>query len=153
MASTFFDRIAELRRRIPDKSVKATVKVDQIYAHYQHEGLDFEHPAGGQAKYLEQPWMGHATDFQRRFAKDLLSPEGVESAARGIALDGVTMVYEHAPLEFGDLKASGHATVEVDGVVKFDQPPAVGRLGKEDLKEKSKLHDLGLGNHYRGDWT
>ena len=26
------------------------------YAHYQHEGLDFRHPQGGQAKFLQQPF-------------------------------------------------------------------------------------------------
>lgn len=27
-----------------------------IYSHYQHEGVNFNHPKGGQAKYLEEPF-------------------------------------------------------------------------------------------------
>lgn len=34
MASTFFDRIRELRERVPDHDVKAVCEVSQIYAHY-----------------------------------------------------------------------------------------------------------------------
>lgn len=153
MASTFDARIAELQDRVGTGKLTSSLEVDQIYAHYQHEGLDFEHPAGGQAKYLEQPWMGSASDFARRWAKGLLEPDGLKSEAIAIAEDGSRMVFEHAPFEFGDLRASGHPTVDDDGVTAYDRPPLVGRLSKEDLKEKSKLRDLGLGNHYVGDWT
>ena len=33
------------------------------YAHYQHEGLDFRHPQGGQAKYLQQPFEENADRY------------------------------------------------------------------------------------------
>ena len=36
-------------------TLRAAVSYDTPYAVYQHEGLDFNHPNGRQAKYLEGP--------------------------------------------------------------------------------------------------
>lgn len=38
----------------------AHVTYDSVYARYQHYGLDFRHPQGGQALYLEQPMITEA---------------------------------------------------------------------------------------------
>jgi hypothetical protein len=35
---------------------EGTVSFGTPYAHYQHEGMEFHHPQGGQAKYLEHPF-------------------------------------------------------------------------------------------------
>jgi hypothetical protein len=52
---------------------EATVSFGTPYARYQHEGLDFKHPQGGQAKYLQQPfeekvdrYIQHMRDSVRR---------------------------------------------------------------------------------------
>jgi hypothetical protein len=37
--------------------LSGSVSFGTPYARYQHEGLDFKHPQGGQAKYLEQPFL------------------------------------------------------------------------------------------------
>lgn len=37
--------------------VDVTVSFDTPYAAKQHEELDYNHPRGGQAKYLEQPYL------------------------------------------------------------------------------------------------
>lgn len=39
---------------------EAHVQYDSVYARYQHYGLDFRHPQGGQALYLEQPMITEA---------------------------------------------------------------------------------------------
>lgn len=39
------------------------------YAIVQHERLDFQHPHGGQAKYLEQPLLAMADDLTRSLAE------------------------------------------------------------------------------------
>ena len=39
------------------------------YAAVQHERLDFNHPNGGQAKYLEQPLLAMADDLTRELAE------------------------------------------------------------------------------------
>lgn len=39
---------------------EAQVTYDSVYARYQHYGLDFQHPQGGQALFLEQPMITEA---------------------------------------------------------------------------------------------
>lgn len=48
-----------------DYTVNVEVSFNTIYAAAQHEGLDFEHPLGGQAKYLEQPFREQADRYIR----------------------------------------------------------------------------------------
>ena len=38
-----------------DVTVYAEVSFNTVYAAAQHEGLDYDHPKGGEAKYLERP--------------------------------------------------------------------------------------------------
>lgn len=38
------------------------------YAIVQHEHTEYAHPNGGQAKYVEDPLMGHGPDHLRSFA-------------------------------------------------------------------------------------
>lgn len=77
----------------------------------------------------------------KRFADGLLEEHGLEDAATDIAEDGARMVLENAPVEFGDLRESGHPTVEVDGAVVYDRPPVAPRLSEADLREKGHLVD------------
>lgn len=51
-------------------------------------------------------------------------------------------VYDRAPWEFGDLRASGHPTVEHDGETTYDRPPNVHRLSEQELKDKGHLREL-----------
>lgn len=150
MPGTFDQRMAELEAMTPKESVRATVEVDQVYAHYQHEGISYDHnpttPSGtlqyrngGGAKYLERPWLEAAEHDMKRWADGLLREHGLFDASTGIADEGVRMVDENAPVEFGDLRESGHATVAVDGVVRYDVPPRVPRLSEDELKAKGDL--------------
>jgi hypothetical protein len=65
-------RIQELIDRTAGPKVKATVTVDQVYAEIQHEALEFRHPRGGQAKYLEEPMFSHYGGWMQDFANGLL---------------------------------------------------------------------------------
>lgn len=38
----------------------AHITYDSVYGRYQHYGLDFRHPQGGQALFLEQPMVTEA---------------------------------------------------------------------------------------------
>jgi hypothetical protein len=51
-------------------ALRAAVSYDTPYAVYQHEGLDFAHPNGRQAKYLEQP-----LNSERGVVQDLIARE------------------------------------------------------------------------------
>lgn len=45
--------------------VSVKVGYDLPYAVVQHERLDFRHPKGGKAKYLEDPFKANATKYSR----------------------------------------------------------------------------------------
>lgn len=145
MSGTFADRIDELADRVGHGDLQASCVVDQVYARYQHEGLDLKHPEGGQAKYLEEPVHAAEGEYMSRLAKSVLDGRLVE-AAEQVAEDMSEAVYVHAPFEFGDLRASGHPSVRDDGRVAYDRPPRVHRLTEDELRAKGDLRDLGFGN-------
>ena len=53
-------------------STKVDVGSDLVYAVPQHEELTWEHPRGGQAKYLEEPLNTHGQKFIFAGLKDAL---------------------------------------------------------------------------------
>jgi len=53
--------------------------------------------------------------------------------------DLVKQVEVRAPVEFSNLRRSGHATVTERGAVVRDQPPEQDRLNDAELKALSKL--------------
>lgn len=72
-------------------------------------------------------------------ADGLLKPDGLVSAATRIAEDGAKMVREHAPVEFDNLRRSGHPTVVDDGTTVYDRPPEVPRLSEDELKAERRV--------------
>lgn len=79
-----------------------------------------------------------------KLAARAITPEGSElrEAAISAAEDLSDDVFELAPLEFGDLKASGHPSVTDDGAVVYDRAPNVGRLSEEELRIKGHLRGM-----------
>lgn len=161
MPGDFLERIDELAEAVGDGHLIGAVEVDQVYAHRQHEELFWKHPEGGQAKYLEQPWLSSAEDTMRHLAKTLLDEGGPAVGMVEAVEAGARAVFDHAPFEFGDLRASGHPSVidgghveDVDagkvdvigGHTVYDRPPAVHRLSEEELRAKGDLRRLGLGH-------
>jgi Uncharacterized membrane-anchored protein conserved in bacteria len=45
---------------------------DMPYAHKQHEDFTLNHPNGGKAKFLEDPYDEHKSDFEARLKKAAL---------------------------------------------------------------------------------
>jgi hypothetical protein len=43
--------------------IAGQISYNSPYAVYQHEDLALNHPNGGEAKYLETPWLGHQTSL------------------------------------------------------------------------------------------
>lgn len=80
----------------------------------------------------------------------VITPEGSEirEVMKDVAEDLSGKVYDLAPHEFGDLRASGHPSVIDEGAVVYDRAPHVHRLSEEELKAKSHLRALGFGNTY-----
>jgi hypothetical protein len=145
MSRTFFAGLDELRARTDtdEGNLHGAVTVDQVYAHYQHEHLEFRHPRGGMAKYLEQPLLVNAYRYFGEIAKTFLEDggkEGMKRAMEDLAEDGG--VATHAPVEFDDLRRSGHPQVWVGERLVYDRQPRQHRLSREELRIKSRLRKL-----------
>lgn len=151
MNGTFGTRLDELAEAVGHGHLKSSVKVDQIYAHYQHEHPEFHHPDGGQAFYLRDPMFAHVDIDMQAIADRTITREGseIKDAMADWAEHISDEVYALAPLEFGDLKASGHPVVEDDGFVIYDRAPRVHRLSEEELRIKGHLRALYEPDRYR----
>jgi len=139
MTATFAQRITELRDMTGSREgmIRASVEVDQVYAHYQHEHLEFRHPRGGTAKFLEKPLLEHYRDYLDDYARTVLHDGGQEAMKRS-AEHLSDQVELHSPREWGDLMKSGHPKVAVGQREVYDRPPKVHRLTKEELRVKSR---------------
>lgn len=148
----FVDSMDDLIRKMPKQGVAGSVVVDQIYAHYQHEGLDFKHPDGGEAEYLRRPLYTKHVQYMRRLAKSAVTRDGNDllDAMKENVEDLSLEVFKRAPLEFGDLKGSGQPMVLWDGKKRYHRPPNVHRLTEIELKDKSKLRYLFDPHRYKG---
>ena len=111
-----------------------------MIVHYQHEHPEFKHPRGGQAFYLQEP-LYEATDrYIQAVADAMLDLErDLADTVFDQMKDLVRQVEVRAPVEFTNLRRSGHATVTERGVVIRDQPPEQDRLTDAELKALSKL--------------
>jgi hypothetical protein len=151
----FSARIDELAEMVGHGDLTGTVSVDQAYSQFQHEGLDLVHPRGGQALFLQQPLMEHHDRYLKAIADGLLTDGGRDAMIRAVedlAEDGG--VATHAPVELGDLRASGHPSVTSDGDTIYDRPPRQHRLSPEELRAKDKARDALeklTGGNYRGE--
>lgn len=139
MTDAFRDRMEQLREMVGsrERTLRGSVVVDQVYAHYQHEHLEFHHPRGGRAKFLEAPLMEHFREYLKRYADSLLR-DGGHGAMRDAVEHLSDQVELQAPREWGDLLKSGHPMVELGGTVIYDREPKVHRLTKEELRVKSR---------------
>lgn len=67
----------ELEVNVTAAGAEAIVSFNEVYAARQHEETEWEHPKGGQAKFLEQPLRDSAHTYERLAALEL------ERALRG----------------------------------------------------------------------
>jgi hypothetical protein len=140
MSSVSFEsRIAELSAMVGNGILRGTVTVDQVYAQNQHESLDFRHPHGGQAKYLEEPLFRNMDGYLRKIADGILDDGGRDAMIRAMDdLAGSGGVATHAPIEHGYLRGSGHPSVTSEDAEIYDRPPLVPRLSEAALSASSR---------------
>jgi hypothetical protein len=141
MASTFGDRLDDLKAMIGSGDLIGKVEVSQVYAKYQHEGLDFVHPRGGEALYLGQPLLDNHSRYLQAYADRLLEDGGEQAfvdSMEDLAEDGG--VATRAPVLYSNLRASGHPSVTSDGVTVYDREPRQHRLSEEELKAIYREH-------------
>jgi hypothetical protein len=137
-SGTFGERIDALRTMTGrGQRLVGTVVCDQVYAHRQHEELSYHHPRGGSAKYLERPLMSGYRDYLSDYAKTVLHDGGQPAMKRSMEhlSDQVELT---APVEWNDLRKSGHPSVEQGGRTIYDRAPKAARLTAEELKAKSR---------------
>lgn len=124
----------------PDR-LRGQVTVDQIYAHYQHEHLEFRHPRGGRALYLQAPLYEHYRDYLQDYADNVLRDGGQDAMKR--SMEHLSDEVEtNAPREFGDLLRSGHPEVQLGERSIYDRPPKQHRLTEYELRAKARLRHL-----------
>lgn len=138
MTGTFSERIAELRHLVGDgQRLTGVCTVDQRYAQAIHEHLEWHHPRGGQAKYLEKPLFDHYRDYLDDYARTVLRDGGQPAMKRSVEhlSDQVELL---APREWGDLLKSGHPQVTLGERTVYDRAPKAARLTPQELKAKSR---------------
>lgn len=144
-AESFDAALAGLAERVGEGTLTGSLEVDQVYARYQHEGLDLRHPRGGRAKYLEGPLYERHRDYLQRLADHTL--DGTLSGAMRENMESLaTEVYDNAPREFHDLRRSGHPRVRDGEGIVYDRIPEVHRLTRPELRAKAEARRLGFGN-------
>lgn len=126
----------------------AEVTVDQVYAKYQELRDDLRIHLEGQHHYLRDSLFEQSDDVMREWADGLVTADGSDiRSATGRNAERVSQgVFERAPLEFGDLKASGHPVAYDNGAVIYNRPPMVPRLSEAELEAKGDVRRLGFGN-------
>lgn len=149
---TFGDRAQLLKDAVGNGHLIGYLEVNQIYARYQHEGVDFFHPDGGEWNYLRGPFFAEIMRYMQMLADGTITEEGSDilGAMIDVMEDLSLQVFDHAPWEFADLRASGHPSVESEGDVVYDRAPMIGRLEEDELREKARLSELFWPDRYRG---
>jgi len=150
MTSTFAERIEALRTLTGrGQRLQGSVVVDQRYAKYQHEHLELHHPRGGQARYLAAPLMDHYRGYLGDYAKTVLADGGQPAMKRSMEhlADQVELT---APVEFNDLRRSGHPAVTLGERTVYDRPPKQRRLTDEELRAKSRARWPSLPDALKG---
>ena len=111
-----------------------TLRVNQVYAKYQHQRMDLVHPRGGMALYLTVPFFTNYADYLQRLADAFLSgdPEG-EMADCMEALN--TAMSAHTPVLFNNLRRSGNPRVVSNGATVYNRAPWQRRLTRAQLNQ------------------
>lgn len=121
-----------LKAQIGVGDVLGTVEVDQLYAHRQHEHLEYEHPRGGQALFLSTPLTERFTGYMQNLAEAVLNGDLNVAMAENME-DLAGQVAELAPIEHGILRGSAHPTVRRAFGVVYDRPPKYPPMTEEEL--------------------
>jgi hypothetical protein len=137
--STIHERLAELRHRTDlGERLHGQVVMDQVYAHYQHEHLEFRHPRGGGPLYLTRPLMEHYAGWLLSIARSW-QDDGGKRAMQHAMEDLSDRAEIAAPWEFVDLARSGSPRVDVGQRTVYERPPKQHRLTERELKLKDRL--------------
>ena len=139
MAGDFNARINNLIRTVGIGELEGSVLIDQVYAQYQHEGLNLKHPGGGKSHFLTDPLIANFPTYYQWMATDLFSEGGPKDVMKHAMEDLNDSAYNQAPKFFRDLAWSGAVRVKVNGTTVILIPAGRKRLTKAELRAKSRL--------------
>jgi hypothetical protein len=141
MTADAVSRLTELIDRIGPGDLVGSVVVDQVYAHFQHERLDLNHPHGGEAKFLERPLLSDRLVMFQQVADTVLDDggkRGMKNAVEHLS-DQVEL---RAPVLWGDLRRSGHPMAAENEHTYFDRAPKARRLSEAELRAKGRSRPM-----------
>lgn len=139
MAGTFLRRTEELSRRVGHGRIEASVKIDQIYAEYQHNIPELRHPTGGKAFFLTDALIGNFPRWYQQIANHLYSPLGVNHWMIRISDNFASQTKRRMPYFLGDLSRSTQPRVKQGGAFIYEGS-AKGRMSKNTLRAKARLY-------------
>lgn len=149
MPGSFGEQLDRLAEQVGHGTLEGSLVVDQVYAAPQERGfwetgpnagvLIRNHPIGGQEHFLSEPVDVNRDDYTRKLADGALDERGLYEAMVDNMEHLSAQVGFLAPVQFGDLRRSGHPTVTDDGALTYDRPPGVERLSAEELRAKARL--------------
>jgi hypothetical protein len=138
MTGTF---VKEGWRRLLDQvgegNLTGKLRVDQVYARYQHERGDLSHPRGGQAKYLSEPFMANYRDYLARVARSFLDGDPERTMAQCME-SLATRVGSATPVLFSNLRRSGNPQVFSNGSRVYDRPARQRRMSEQELRAQRR---------------
>lgn len=123
MANTFNSQMRSLQRSVGEGDLIASVTFDQVYAKYQHEVLELNHPRGGGPKYLENAMKDKYVRYLRGLAESVRDGSTRQTMIE-IAEDLAGESARRAPVEEGTLRASASPEVTDDGVSIYNREGA-----------------------------
>lgn len=140
MGSTFFRRIEKLDSRIGHGKITASVKVDQLYARYQHERMNLNHHGVGGPKFLTRALFENHDRWYTQIANHLYSPLGVNHWMVRISKNFKSETQKRTPVFLSHLKTSAEARVKEGGAFIY-RGPHTPRLSKRQVRAKAHLYN------------
>lgn len=147
MAGSFQGRLSELVAKTGSGGLSGRVVFNQIYAAYQHNSLELNHPQGGQAMFLTNAIVAGTPTMMQRLADAVLDGDLLQAMITNVERTA-TNASRRAPVEFWDLRKSANPQVRDNGKLVYNRPPEQRRLTEEETKQKVKWRNMGLGNKY-----
>lgn len=144
----FADGCDALSERVGFGLLEGKVMVNQVYAAAMERGSWVEGPLaghanhplhGGEQHYLEHSMTDNAPVLLANLAEHALEQDGLYAAM----VDDMELVAAEvgirAPVEFGNLRDSGHPQVIDNGAVVYDRPPASPRLSTDEIAAQNRM--------------
>lgn len=133
----FEDRIRELMDRVGDGRLRGQVKVDQVYAAYQHWRQDLAHRVGN-ARYLSDPFNTEHRTYLQAIADEVLEEggivQGMVRAMESLANSAATQT----PVELFNLARSQSVSVRDQGALVYHRDARQRRLSEAELRALKK---------------